>query len=174
VWFGLPRHDRPICTGADQPPGLSATSWLTATLSNSIDHPCRHVDPQCKLIVAEAGSHVATTVWGDAPSLAAVSLIEVEAAQRSRRHTVRSADVTTTWPSTSLDDLIEQLDIVEVDVDLIGRARELATRLRIAGLRRRALGRRNVGRRRRVYQRRLRTVRGCSQEGMLVANPLDR
>ena len=129
-----------------------------------------------KLIVAETGTDAAYAVWGDAKSLVAVSLIEVEAAaalaaaHRQGRLTTEALHLA----EHSLDDLVEQLDIIEVDAELIERARELATLHALRGYDAVHLAAATLVGADVFTSADTVLCAAAANEGMLVANPLDR
>ena len=162
------------------PPGLSAT-WLLNSGAEQLNRAApmtTYVDTSMlvKLIVAEAGTHAAYAVWGDARSLVAVSLIEVEAAaalaaaHRQGRLTLEAFHVA----EHSLDDLIEQLDIIEVDVEVIERARKLAPHYALRGYDAVHLAAATLVGADVFTSADFALCEAAHQEGMLVANPLDR
>lgn len=128
-----------------------------------------------KLIVAEAGTDAAFVLWGAAQSLVAMSLIEVEAAaalaaaHRQGRLTTEALHLA----EHSLDDLIEQLDIIDVDAELIERARNLALDHALRGYDAVHLAAATMVSADLFTSADSVLCNAAANEGMLVANPLD-
>ncbi|MFZ1590166.1 MAG: type II toxin-antitoxin system VapC family toxin [Candidatus Microthrix parvicella] len=129
-----------------------------------------------KLMATEAGSAVATTIWTSAPSLAAVSLIEVEAvaALAAAHRQARLTDDELADAHPLLDQLLGQVGIVEVDANLIGSARELATRHALRGYDAVHLAAATLVGADVFTSADSVLCAAAANEGMLVANPLDR
>ena len=162
------------------PPGRSAI-WL---LTSGAEQPkwaaimTTYVDTSIlvKLMATEAGSAVATTIWETAPSLVAASLVEVEvvaalaAAHRQARITADElADA-----HLLLDELLGQVGIVEVDAELIGSARKLATLHALRGYDAVHLAAATMVGADVFTSADSALCTAAASEGMLVANPLDR
>ncbi len=161
------------------PPGRSAI-WL---LTSGAEQPkwaaimTTYVDTSTllKLIVAETGTDDAYAVSGNAKSLVAVSLIEVEAAaalataHRQGRLTTEALHLA----EHSLDDLVEQLDIIEVDAELTERARKLAPDHALRGYDAVHLAAATMVGADVFTSADSALCDAAAREGMLVANPLD-
>lgn len=128
-----------------------------------------------KLMATEAGSAVATTIWETSPSLVAVSLIEVEAvAALAAAH--RQARLTAGELADAhllLEELLGQVGIVDVDADLIGSARELATLHALRGYDAVHLAAATMVDADVFTSADPTLCKAAASEGMLVANPLD-
>jgi predicted nucleic acid-binding protein len=81
-----------------------------------------------KLLVAEPGTDAATRIWNTSDSLVSVSLIQVEArsalAAAARAGRLGRAQLRRT--RASLDELLDQMELVQVTSELVDDASELA------------------------------------------------
>lgn len=80
------------------------------------------------LLINESGSDRAGTLWDRAERLVSVRLVEVEACA-ALAHAQRLGRITRRELRTSrreLDELLDQVDIVDIDEELAGRAGDLA------------------------------------------------
>ena len=81
-----------------------------------------------KLLVAEQGTDAATRIWDASDSLVSVSLVQVEAraalAAAARAGRLGRAQLRRT--RTSLDELLDQMELVQVTSQLVDDASELA------------------------------------------------
>lgn len=128
-----------------------------------------------KLIVAETGTDAAYAVWGNAKSLVAVSLIEVEAAaalaaaHRQGRLTMEALHLA----EHSLDDLVEQLDIIEVDAEAHRASPQAGARPALRGYDAVHLAAATMVGADVFTSADSALCDAAAREGMLVANPLD-